>query len=174
MADQVPALREELEQLRQRMDAGQHQQDFVRDLAQAIQPRANLKPPKFTGREDAREFLETFDTVRVANGWDNATAVLRLKLSLEGAAKAGVAGNTYQQVRESLLKKYELTQDEARSALRTLRLRSGDSVHELGENVQRLVTLAHPNLYGDQRTEEAILYMVDAVGDRYLKHEFRL
>lgn len=175
MGEELQALREELATVQQQVAAAAGQNDLIDRLAQAIQPRQlNLKSPKFTGQEDVRQFLDTFITVRDANGWNDGVSALRLKLALEGTAKIGVTGNTFAEVRDSLLQKYELTQDEARSALRVLRLKTGESIHELGEKTLRLVTLAHPNIGEDQRMEEAILCLVEAVGDKYLKHEFRL
>ena len=175
MAEELQAVRDQLEALRLEVAAAGVQRDAIERIANAVQPRAPMiKPPKFTGREDIRQFLETFDTVRETNQWNDGAAALRLKLALEGTAKVGVSGNTLEEIRNSLLQKYELTQDEARSALRALRLKTGESVHELGENTLRLVSLAHPNIGDEQRREEAILCLVEAVGDRYLKHEFRL
>lgn len=176
MAD-VEELRQQLAALTERVTANADQRQILQTLTQVVQqPRhvVRVKPPKYTGQGSVRQFLDTFAEVMEANQWDDATAGLQLKIALEGNARVGVVGATFPEVRDSLLQKYELTQDEARSTLRTLRLRPGESVHELGETTQRLIALAHPTLTEEQRMEEAILCMVEAVGDRYLKHEFRL
>ncbi len=164
-AEQVQALQETVEAQAGELAA-------LRGLVRGPQ-RHEVKAPKFSGR-DIEQFLDTFETVRVANDWDNGTASLHFKLSLEGSTSLGVTGETYEELRQSLRRKYQPNQEEARALLRHTRLKQGDSIYEFGEQLLQLVQLAHPLLTDEQQSREAILCLTEAVGDRQLTHEFRL
>ena len=156
MAEQVRALEKQLAGLRQQV------------------AQRNIKAPKFNGQGSARHFLDQFEIVKEANGWGDDIAGLQLKLALEGTSRIGVVGNTYPELRQSLLSKYELSQEEARNALRSFRIRSNDDLYELGENLLHLVEVAHPDLSDAQQDQEAIFCLIEAVGDNTLRHELRM
>lgn len=148
----------------------------LRDLANAIRRphRRHVKAPTFDGKDNVRDFLRLFNNVREANEWNDDEAGLQLKLSLEGSARTGVMGDTIEELTASLLARFELTQDEARSALKNAKLRAGENIYQFGDYLMRMVTLAHPNLNAEQRNELATSELVEATQDRRLKREFKL
>lgn len=133
-----------------------------------------VKAPTYDGTSDARKFLQTFNEVADLNGWNNNQRALQLKLSLRGTAADCLQGDAYEAMVESLLTRFELSREEARSQLRGLRLRAGDDVHHFGNMVMKLVKIAEPELDDDQLDERATAELIDAIGDRNLTREFRL
>lgn len=162
-------MEEQLKNLQQEMDTLRGQ------LAVPSQPaRVAIKPPKFTGTGDVESFLDDFDLVREANGWNEETAAIHLRLSLDGSGRIGVRGSNFTDLKASLRLKYQLSMEEARTTLRRLRFKNGDSVHELGATISRLIKLAYPTLTEEQRDQEARLYLLDTISDKHLRREFSL
>ena len=162
-----------MEEIQQRLTA--NERGLAKELAAAVQTaRPNVQLPKSSGNENVRRFLDTVDNVARANRWDEALTALHLRLALEGPASTGVRGRTVEELKQSLLRKYSMTQEESRVRLRDLKLRSENMVYDVGEQIRQLVSTAHPALDVRQQEEEAVLALTEAVGDRYLKHEFRL
>ena len=133
-----------------------------------------LKPPTFEGKSEVRDFLETFDRVARHNHWDEEEAGLQLCLSLRGHAAENTQKKSYQELREYLVARYGLTQDEARRALRVAKLQKGDSIFDFGHHLLQLVETAHPHLSADAKEELATQELVEALGDWALRREFRL
>jgi hypothetical protein len=157
--------------VRERID----QQAEIRDLLDVMRRggRNKVKPPTFDGKQDIRKFLTTFDEVREVNDWNEETALLQLKLSLSGNVRETVQGATYDEIREYLVTRYEVTEDEARRELRSIKPKKGENVYDFGDYVHRITQIAHPNLERAQLEELAVKYLVDAMGDWILRREFR-
>ena len=136
----------------------QQQNVGIAEIAAAVQrpQRRRVKPPTFNGTDDIRQFLRLFDTVTEANGWDDDERTLHLQLALEGGARACIVGETYQEMVDALLARYEVTQDQACRSLRNAKLRPGENIYQFGEFLTRMVALAHPNLTPENREEMAI------------------
>ena len=133
-----------------------------------------VKAPVFDGKTDVQSFIDTFEQVCLLNNWSEEEKALHLRLSLKESAARCVYGNSYEGMKGSLLSRYELSADEALRELRSLTIRPAENIYEFAEYVKRLVRLGHPTLTEDQRTETAIRELVEAIGDKWLRREFRL
>ena len=136
--------------------------------------RRPIPAPTFDGVGDVTKFLNNFQEVADLNDWDDDERALRLRLALQGGAADYGQGETYEELAESLLVRYRATREEARRALKDLRLRPGQDVFAFGNQVMKLVRIADPDLDAAQRDERAIAELVEAIGDRHLTREFRL
>lgn len=144
-------------------------------LVQALQrQQGTVKLPRYDGGSDVRKFLEIFNEVRQINEWTDGEAALHLRLALDGSANECVTGNTIEELQNSLITRYQMTQEEAIRELRRLHMTKGENIHEFGEKVQRLVRIAHPGLPMAQHAEIATRELVEAIGDKWLRREFRL
>lgn len=145
-------------------------------IVSALQRPSNkrVKPPTFEGRSDVTKFLRIFDDVRRINRWDDEEAALQLQLSLQGTAAEGALGQSYQELKESLTTRYQLTVDEARMELKTARPRKGENIYQFGDYVKRLVKLANPEMLDQQQEQLATVELVDAMGDFTLRREFKM
>lgn len=135
--------------------------------------RRSVKVPRFDGRSSVAKFLEVFEEVRDINRWDDRETALQLKLALDGSARECVTGDTFEEMSDSLRARYELTQDMALRELKHLRFDNRSNIHEFGERVRHLVDVGYPALDDDQRVEIAIREVLDAIGDKVLRREFK-
>lgn len=140
----------------------------------ARQDRRLMQPAIFDGSSDVRQYLEDFDALVQHNRWNDNEATLQLRLALRGHAKDSASGDTYQELKESLLTRFEPTEEEARRELRHLTLRTGENIYTFGDHLQRMISLAYPNLDRAQQQEMAINELIEAIGDRTLGREFTL
>jgi molybdopterin-binding protein len=137
-------------------------------------PRASRLPtPEFDGKTDVTRFRRTFEEVAEASEWDPAERALRLKLALRGTAADYVQGETYDELMLSLVNRFEMTAEEARRALKALRLKSGQDVYAFADEVMKLVRLSEPRLGAVALDHRATREFVDAIGDKHLTREFR-
>jgi molybdopterin-binding protein len=138
-------------------------------------PRASKLPtPEFDGKTDVTKFRRNFEEVARLSGWDGAETALRLKLALKGTASDYVQGETYNQLMHSLISRFEMTEEEARRALKALKLKSGQEVYAFADQVQKLVRLSEPGLNDREIDARATREFIDALSDKHLTREFRL
>lgn len=133
-----------------------------------------LPTPKYDGTTDVTRFLTTFQEVSDANEWDDEARAIRLKLALQGTAADLVQGDDYETLAESLLTRFEMTREEARRELKSLRLKPGQDIHVFGDRVMKLVRLSDPEQNAEARDEFATRELVEAITDRHLTREFRV
>ena len=133
-----------------------------------------VKTPNYDGKSDVRQFLNLFNQVAEVNRWEEAETCLQLRLALNGTARQCLQGDTYEELTQSLLNRYEMSEDEALRELRSLKWRSGEDLHQFADYAKRLVERANPRLAEDQLQAMAIREIVEATGDRHLRREFRL
>lgn len=177
--------REERERLQQRLEEMEavlqnrdEQQVEIRDLVDILRRQGDrqhhkVKPPTFDGKQDVAKFLQMFEEVRDINNWNNATAALQLKLALTGTTRETAQGETYQEIRDYLRTRYEVTEDEARQELKIAKLKKGDNIYDFGDFMLRMAQIAYPNLRLAQQEDLAVKQLVDVVGDWMLRREFR-
>lgn len=134
----------------------------------------NVKAPTYDGTTDVRKFLQTFNEVANHHDWTREQRALRMKLSLKSTAADCVQGDDYESMAESLLHRFECSMEQARSQLRSLKLRPGDDIHQFGNLVMKLVKVADPDLEDEALDDRATAELVDAIGDKTLTREFRL
>ena len=124
-----------------------------------------MPAPKFDGTADIRKFLQTFAEVAEQNQWDEEERTLHLKLALQGTASECVQGDTADEMAQSILTRFQLSREEARRELRSLKLKPGQDIHKFGNLVMKLVKMADPELEGEQLDDRATAELVDAIGD---------
>ena len=136
-------------------------------------PMHNVKPPNFDGTEDVMQFLSTFEEVKQVNQWDLKTAAIHLKLAVTGAAPEGMRGDDYQQLKQSLEKRYQLSKEDARLQLKHANRRKGKDIFAYGERMRKLVCQANPDLKDGAADEATIAEVLDTLGDRTLRRELK-
>jgi molybdopterin-binding protein len=135
---------------------------------------SKLPTPEFNGTTDVTKFRRNFEEVARLSGWDDGEMALRLKLTLKGTASDYVQGETYQEIIHSLISRFEMTAEEARRALKALKLKSGQDVHGFADQVMKLVKLSEPGLGVGDIDDRATREFIDAIGDKHLTREFRM
>lgn len=145
----------------------------LQELAETLRPRHQVKPRKFDGKRDVRKFLTTFEEARDVNNWNAQQTAIELKLALDDRVSESVQGQTYAELREFLLNRYELTEDDAYTELKSLRLRKGDNIFEYGDRLLKLIRVTNPGLNAHQQEVIAIRELRESVGDWRLKHDWR-
>ena len=142
---------------------------FNRVLQNQQQPqRDRFKPPKFNGTGDVELFIQQFNDVREANGWDAPTALLQLRTCLEqSAADCGRAANVDATI-ASLRARFGITVRQARDRLANLRRESGQSIHALGMKASRLTALAYHQIVPAERMILAVESFKRALDNKQL------
>ena len=93
------------------------EQGWVQALVQELRRRRRpLAAPSFDGTSDVRKFLETFNQIDLEKA-------LYFKLALRGTTADCTHGETFEEMAESLLTRFELSKEEARKELKNLKLR---------------------------------------------------
>ena len=148
--------------------------EVIQQQRQQHDGRRRVKTPTYDGKSDIRQFLALFNHVAEVNRWEGDETCLQLKLALSGTTRQCLQGDTYEELTQSLLNRYEISEDEALRELRGLKWRSGEDLHQFADYAKRLVERANPGLREDQTQAMAIREIVEATGDKQLRREFRL
>ena len=101
------------------------------------------------------------------------TAAIHLKLAVTGAAREGMRRDDYQQLKQSLEKRYELSKEDARSQLKHAKRRKGEDIFAYGERLRKLVCQANPDLKDGAADEATITEVLDTLGDPALRRELK-
>lgn len=166
---------EEIQELNASVSHSNQQTIDMEELTEALQnlqPRPHhpaLKPPQFNGSGDVNLFLDRLTDVARLNAWGTEEHLLHLRLSLVDKAADYSTGDTIQAVTDALKTRFGTSQRQARDKLRTLKRQPRQSIHDLGQEVRRLVRLAHPALADQDRTDLAMDVFVQAIDNRALK-----
>ena len=188
--EMVTLQRQQLEQQREQMEQqmtdqlremenGLLRRDRQNDMGELIDVlrrqggRTKVTPPTFDGKQDVSKFLETFEEVKEINDWNNHTAAIQLKLALKGRVADTTQGTTYAELRDFLLRRYEVTEDEARRQVKTAKIRRGENIYDFGDYLLRMMVIAHPDLQPQQIEGLAVKQIVDLIGDGALRRELR-
>ena len=133
-----------------------------------------MKTLTFDGATDVQQFLDTFEEVKEINGWTDRESAIHLRTALNGSATRGIPGRTYEEIKELLLMRYELTADEARRELRRMKPRKGENIYQIGEYIERMVKLGHPDLDAKPQGRMANTALIDSVDDWALERELKM
>lgn len=136
--------------------------------------RPQVKAPMFDGKTDVNQFIETFQQVKQANGWDDSLAGINLRLSLTGAAAEEVQGGSYREVIHHLMRRHTLSREEARRELKELKIKKGESIYSYAGKLRRLLTFAHPHLGYKELETMAMDELQDRIGDGTTRMEARM
>lgn len=113
--------------------------DRLADIIGGLQRPDRFKLGKFDGSGDVELFLQDFDAVREANHWSDAASLLHLRASLCETAADCKRGRDIDQVRNRLRLRFGITPAQARDRLVGMRRETGQSLHALASEVERLV-----------------------------------
>lgn len=112
-----------------------------------------IKAPTYDGNTDVEMFITDFTDVADMNQWDQRETQLHLRLSLTNKAKECARTEGVYGIFQELRTRFGLTTKQARDQLRITRKQPGQSLHELGSEISRLLTLAYPALSPADRME---------------------
>jgi hypothetical protein len=108
-----------------------------------------MKPEKFDGKSSFETFLAQFENCATYNAWNERDKVAHLRWSLTGIA-AQLLWNTtdlsYRQLVEKLQDRFggKGLEEKFQNELRCRRRTKNESIRELAQDIQRLMTLAYP------------------------------
>lgn len=136
--------------------------------------RDEFKLPKYDGSADVELYLHQFEAIRQANDWTDGAALLHLKCSLEGAATACGRGDTLDQVFQAMRSRFGLSPRQARDKLGQLRYEPNSSLHVLGTDVERLVSIAYPDAHPDVKITLAVDAFTRALNHNALQRHLLL
>ena len=130
--------------------------DELRELR--VNRREQFKPPQFDGEGDIDLFIQHFQEVAEANGWNGMATLLHLREALQGGAREYGRPATTEEVFAALRSRYGLTTKEARGRLNGLKKEPRQSLHDHAIEVEKLVRKA----FGDLPVEVQTNMMLDA------------
>ena len=140
--------------------------------------RRDIKPDKFNGSTCVETFLVKFDSCARYNEWNSRDKTAHLKASLTGPAGLLLWESddmTYEQLVEKLRRRYgsREQQEKFRVELRYRRRKPGESLQELVQDVERLITLAYPTAGPQVRDVLGRDAFIDALDDATLAFKVR-
>jgi hypothetical protein len=128
-----------------------------------------FKTPAYDGKGDIELFIQQFGEVAEANRWEEAAALLHLREALkEGARDCGRAQSLLGTF-TALRARYGLSPREARSKLNSLRREPSTTLQEHASEVQKLVSVAYPDLPRCNQADMIIEIFCSTVGNAYLQ-----
>ena len=122
-------------------------------LNQRNQPRNNFRPPTYRGDGDVELFIQHFQEVAGANGWNQVATLLHLRESLEDKAQGCSRAETSEGIFTALRARFGLTAREARGRLAGLKRDTRCPLHDHAVEVERLVRVAYAELPDHLRVE---------------------
>ena len=108
--------------------------------------REQFKPPQFNGEGDVELFIQQFVEVAAANEWNDMSALLHLRESLQEGAKEYGRPATVEAVFAALRSRYGLSQKEARHKLNQLKKDARHTLHDHAIAVEKLIRKAFEEL----------------------------
>jgi len=136
--------------------------------------RKEVEARRYSGKEDVCEYLLQFELTARRNGWDDDEKSVSLLCALDGQARGILSefddptNATFDQVKQALLRRFGPTQlvEVYEQSLTQLRLGKNQNIRELAQEVQRLVKLAYPDIFGPPRERLAVKHLINAVTDK--------
>jgi hypothetical protein len=112
----------------------------------AARPAAEqrFKLPEYSGDSDVEMFISTFVGIMEVSQWTPQVALLHLRSCLRGPALDSARGDNVVQALDALRRRFGMTEAQARERLATVRHDGKESLHVLGSEVEKLVTVAYP------------------------------
>ena len=127
--------------------------------------RKSIKLTEFDGTTPWPMFSQMFENCSKFNGWDESERLIHLQLALHGAAQQmmwtdGRANWTSTELLAELAERFspESQADQYRALLSTRRRHKGESISDLGQDIQRLAALAFPG----PRDQTKEMFAIDA------------
>ena len=105
-----------------------------------------LKPQVFDGKGDLDIYLESFEEVARAQGWNEEQKALMLKTHVKDSAAvliSGAAAKTYDAYKDALREGLKESADHYRSKLQMIKQKDGQSIRDLAVEVGQLGKMAY-------------------------------
>ena len=131
-------------------------------------PRDRFHAPKYNGTGDVELFIQQFNDITNANGWDNASSLLHLRTSLEQSAADCGRGMTIAEVQANLRARFGMTARQAKDRFANIKRESGQSLHTLKTEISRLAALAFPQMAQADRVMLSVEAFKRAVDNKAL------
>ena len=131
----------------------------------------NIKPATYDGSTSWLDYKSHFEACAKLGNWDETEKGLYLSVSLRGSAQ-GVLGNlsdgnemSYKELISALSDRFAPSDqvDLYRAQLKERRQKASESLPELGQQIRRLVNLAHPTVPADVKEALAKDHFIDAL-----------
>ena len=136
--------------------------------------KQHIPTPTFDGHGDVHLFINRFKETGRLNGWGEDEKLLRFKMAISGPAATETDDMTFEEISDQLIKRYTLTEAAASQLLRSLKWRSGDSIYEYADYVQKLVRFAFPELSKEQKVARSIREIVSTLPTNYSVLQWQL
>lgn len=127
-----------------------------------------FKAPKFAGDTNVELFIRQFSDVGEANGWNERTSLLHLRGSLEKSAVECGSGDSVEEIFTSLRACYGLTVRQARDKLANMTRSPGQTLFQLGVQIENHTRIAFPDLQHKHQSIFAMETFRRAVADTAL------
>lgn len=144
--------------------------DMLMQAIGKLAHKPSFRAPTFNGEGEVELFLEQFADVAEANEWSERHTLLHLRSCLEGSAKQYGRSDTCGEIFEALRSRYGTSARQAKECLRNLKRDSKESVRDLGNEIERLVNLAHPTMPQRERNSLAVDYLVQMESKSLQRH----
>ena len=151
-----------------------------RDIARADdvpRPAMNIKPKRYDGNSDWKEYLLHFERVCEVNRWTVSCKVNYMMVLLDGDALS-YAENLPEAKRDDF-EKLCIAMDERfgdclftevyKTELKTRRRKESESIPSLAQAIRKLTLQAYPNLDWVPREDLAVEYFIGAIDDREIR-----
>lgn len=147
---------------------------LIRLLEQLHRPtptKDRFKPPRYDGETDVDLFIQHFQDVAQANQWPAQESTLHIRACLEKQAIECGRGQDLTEIIDNLRARFGLTIRQARDKLSNLKKTSKQSFHDLGSEIQKLVSLAYPNQTRGFHIETGLETFSRAIRSKALQHQ---
>ena len=140
-----------------------------------------VHPPKYDGKEDIYEYLDSFEISCQINGWSPYLKGLHLANSLIGSAR-GILTELQRHEKTDIntlinkLKERYGSQNQNvifRTELQNRTRRVGESIPELAQNIKKLTLMAYPNTTKEFTDTLARDHFIEAIDDQTLRMKLR-
>lgn len=137
-------------------------------------PKATILPPTFDGTSDVRTFISRFEQTATINKWKDEEKLLRFKNVIIGSASKGIEGKSFDDICTQLQHRYMLSEIGATQLLKTLKWKTGDSIYDFSDYLQKIVSAAFPEFNDSQRESRCIKELIQALPSSYHTLQWQL
>ena len=179
LLDAEAKLKEERAQF-ERLEGCYDPAHVVMEARQRVPPRRERRPLRFDATGPWKDFHLHFEACKLCNMWTDEEAALQLFTCCQGEALSVLSVHdldprsvTYRELVELMSKVFgpgECSESYFGELMRREQ-RPGESLHRLGQDIRRLVTLAYPKMDKVERDKIATEHFKQAVGSPELRKE---
>jgi hypothetical protein len=115
-----------------------------------------VKIPLYDGKTDVEDFIALFQHLADLYNWANNLRLAKLKTSLTGKAAECAAPNVEAEIFAALRARFGITAAEAKRSLLAMKPGHTDRLRDLADRIQKLTTLAYPEVNANVRATLAL------------------